>query len=286
VTEANGFTGNRLTKFTPAKKKKSPVLTVIALVVMASFAGLAVYQLSLYEKVDSSSADPTSLSLTVIARETIANTWSAKLQASMVDLEGNLSLVSLQTETKFTQCFLFSFGSSEDIPTDVSDAIITVPMDWYAANGNQSYPVSIYQVLSPWKAWTNTSQKDGVTWASIQLGSPLIDRNPLDTVWVNEDTFGFGTYTEGNIVFDVTEALRDWGTGWIPEYGFLVSVLAPWETITLPWVESGTYMTTHYFVDDAELFITTSFAIPEFTNVVFPMIALGVIAIVMLKRRK
>ena len=283
----DGYSGTRIQRYRVLKrydskpirvseKRKWSVGMVVAAIALACVAGYATLDIAHVETIE-----PT-LSLAVTKRQTIANTWDEDTHRMLVpDYEDPWpsAQTSVHTAIPFCQCFVVAF-ENETVDSLVN-AVFTMPVEWFGISpaSNQSVPISVYSVLGNWTAWTNDTQED-ITWASVLDDSPSVDRNALDTVWVNCETFGIGTETEGDISFNVTRAFDN--ELWKPEYGLLVSLIAPWETTEYDWFDRN--ITVHFTVMEGAILVGVTEPIPEFGELLVPTV--GLVLIVYILRRR
>jgi len=269
----------------PIARRRSavPVITVsIALVLFSAFAAGMILM----------HAQGTS---PVLAHQTVASNWDVETHQLIASEDPAKVLVSL-CEDEFAQCCLISFDGF-DVPFNFSGAVFTIPVVWFSAfdtleiePSDEGIFISVYEVRGSWSQWTSSEQTDGVTWDGIAHANPVVDREPLDTVFVDRTTFGYGTSTEGTLSLNVSRAVEDWFAGiWNPSFGLLIATVAPWQSYSTS-LPDGFLATMHMLADDARIVVYDAggepIPIPEFSSVAVPVIAVMMIAVLALVRRR
>ena len=191
----------------------------------------------------------------------------------------------------FITAQLIAFNYTNNAPPiTFTDARLILPLDmcggWASPmNGkdvghaiDRAFSISLYEIKSPWKNWGITkTQTDGATWQMIRDGKIMVNKNPSSTIT------GLTSNTTGNLSFSIKGAINDWKNGtWNPANGFLVAMLAPWETTNYSWFASNGYKTiqesVHFKMKQSKLIIAKNVVIPEF-DIILPIFTL-MIAIV------
>ena len=246
----------------------------------------------------------------VTKSQSIANTWGVATHQmfarniAIVDHEAHLVAAKYNKGmVTFLEGKLLAFNyTNMSPPASFKEARLEMKLDWLAMNGDagpktlpfyieRNFTVNLYEVKGVWKSWTgNTTQKDGVSWAQVGSGALVVDRNPVASLSnVNMTTHGQGKNTYGNLTFNIAKAINDWKAGtWKPQWGFLVTILAPWETTSYPWFNMGSldYLGFVMHVEPAQMQIGIDVVIPEFAEVMIPVTGMLVIALVVGRLRK
>lgn len=233
----------------------------------------------------------TAYSYTVEVNET-AVTWSSNVMSPLHFTVANHTvwgrLPSVQTSLNVgISCFSTRGGQWATQSFKITVNAPPAPPPDYSLNRNIT--IKLYEILGAWKQWNSKTQTDGVTWAMIKAGSLAINKNAIDSVTVNMNTFGIGYNTEGNLSFNIIKAINDWKNGtWNPANGFLVAIIAPWETTDYSWFSVSGYNSIGFLlrfpVKDVRLQIGFTEVIPEFELLIIPMFLL--IMMVLIHRRK
>lgn len=190
-------------------------------------------------------------------------------------------------------------------PNTFTSATLSFPLGWFSSWGEKgpwgkvvgnwtdmNFSLSIYEIR---KAWPTQLTSPGVytpyiSW-SILNDATYMDRNTLSTISnINKLNNGFGDTTHGNITFDITRAITDWKSGiWNPANGFLITVVAPWESVSPTWLNmTGLIyygMTLHWQMIETQMQINFINQIPEFPSIIIPIGMMMVMAVIF-KRKK
>ena len=206
-----------------------------------------------------------------------------------------------QNDFYFISAELMAFNyTNNTAPSSFTSARLNIPLEsvsgWaqnmtgkkpgsFGYGIDRNFTLSLYEVKSVWKNWGLVKgQSDGATWSLIVSNKIVVDKNPVSTI------SGLTSKSTGNLSFPISKAVNDWkNRTWNPANGFLLAMLAPWETTNYPWFQLGGHKSiqesVHFEMSGVQMAIVTgSTPIAEFPTVLIPII--GIIALVIVLRRR
>jgi len=121
-------------------------------------------------------------------------------------------------------------------------------------------PVSLYAIEAGWDA-------EHITFSGLRQGTPAACREPIGVAWCNETA---------ELEYNITEAVQG---GWNWTHGLLLAIVAPWETTDYDYLNRT--VSIMLIIGTATVTLEDVVAIPEFSIILIPIVAMLIIALTM-----